>query len=218
MNEDLYATYLEDGAVDAQALDGGEREMLDELRRILAAPETWADPLPDLGDAVVGAIAEARDEDTVPTRATRGRSRPRMWLVGGAAAAVLFVAALVGVLATRDTGTNGQQFALAATGVVPGAAGDATAEPTGTGLSITLHVEHLPPAAPGTFYQAWVKGPKGSVPIGTFHAHRDDGPIELWSGVDPDDYPTMTVTIQREGAGPQSSGVVVMTGHVPNGD
>ncbi len=137
-------------------------------------------------------------------------------LLGAAAAALLAVVAIAGVLATRG-GDAGEEFQLAATELVPEASADATVEATGSGLSITLSVEDLPPAAPGTFYQAWMKGPDGSIPIGTFHARDGDGPIELWSGVDAARYPTMTVTIQQEGAGPESSGRVVLTGDIPTG-
>ena len=101
---------------------------------------------------------------------------------------------------------DGEWFELAATDVIPGASASATVESTGSGLSISLTVDGLPPAEPGTFYQAWMRGDDDSVPIGTFHARDGDGSIELWSGVDVDDYPTMTVTIQQEGAGPESSG------------
>ena len=99
--------------------------------------------------------------------------------------------------------------------MIPGASGRASVESTGSGLSISLTVDGLPPAQPGTFYQAWMRGDGGSVPIGTFHAREGGGPIELWSGVDVADYPTMTVTIQQEGAGPESSGVVVLRGEIP---
>ncbi len=99
--------------------------------------------------------------------------------------------------------------------MIPGASGRASVESTASGLSISLTVDGLPPAEPGTFYQAWMRGDGGSVPIGTFHAHEGGGPIELWSGVDVADYPTMTVTIQQEGAGPESSGVVVLRGEIP---
>ena len=41
---------------------------------------------------------------------------------------------------------EGESFALAATDVVPGASGRATVEETGSGLSISLSVDGLPPA------------------------------------------------------------------------
>ena len=36
----------------------------------------------------------------------------------------------------------------------------------------------------------------------------------LWSGVDLERYPTLTVTLQQEGAGAESSGQVVLSGTV----
>ena len=136
--------------------------------------------------------------------------RPR----GCVAAAVILVVALGAALVTSD-GDGGESFALAETDEIPGASGSATVESTGSGLSISLTVEGLPPAEPGTFYQAWMRNDTDSVPIGTFHAREGDGPIELWSGVDVAEYPTMTVTLQQEGAGPESSGVVVLRGQIP---
>ena len=133
--------------------------------------------------------------------------------VAAAAAALLAVVAGA-VLVSRD-GDDGESFTLAATEVIPAASAEATVESTGSGLSISLTIDGLPPAEPGTFYQAWMRGDVGSVPIGTFHAREGDGPIELWSGVDVADYPTMTVTIQQEQAGPESSGIVVLRGEIP---
>ncbi len=141
----------------------------------------------------------------------------RPLLTVAAAAAVVVVVALGAVLVTRD-GDGGESFALADTEVVPGASGSATVESTGSGLSISLTIDGLPPAEPGTFYQAWMRSETDSVPIGTFHAREGDGPIELWSGVDVADYPLMTVTLQQEGAGPESSGIVVLRGEIPSPD
>jgi hypothetical protein len=40
--------------------------------------------------------------------------------------------------------------------------------------------------------------------------------VVLWSGVELTDYPKLTVTLQSEGAGPASSGRVVLTGDIPD--
>jgi len=203
-DHERYGDYLEtgEGAPD----DPGTRAALDELRGALRSPEVWAEPPLDLGDAVVAAVREEVAENTpVPRR------RPRSFALLATAAAILVVLGVGAVLLTQED-DDSTQVALAATELAPAAQGEVTIDETGSGLSISLDVEDLPPAAPGTFYQAWMKGDAGSVPIGTFHAREDDGPIELWSGVDIDDYPTMTVTIQEEGAGPESSGKVVLSG------
>jgi hypothetical protein len=211
-DEERYASYLEDETLD-DSLDDAARAELDELRRLLASASTWDDPPPDLADGIVADI----QTEAPQVRPTAGRRRPT-WLrplatVAAAAAALVAVAAGV-ILVARD-GDDGESFALAATEVIPAASGNATVESTGSGLAISLTIDGLPPAEPGTFYQAWMRGDVGSVPIGTFHAREGDGPIELWSGVDVADYPLMTVTIQEEGAGPESSGIVVLRGEIP---
>jgi hypothetical protein len=221
--QDHYADYLENGVDDGET-SFVARAGLDSVRELLAQPEVWAEPPADLGDAIVDAVRTATVAGSdMPARPGGGAHRAtgaashrgRNLLLAAAAAAVLVALAVTAVIASRDN-SHAQRFTLTATALAPDATGSATARATGSGLEINLSVDNLPPAAPGTFYQAWVKGPKGSVPIGTFHAHRNDGPIHLWSGVDPREYPTMTVTIQREGAGPQSSGRVVLTGKVPH--
>jgi hypothetical protein len=228
-DEERFAKYFEDGIPDDELAEGARAE-LDDLLQLFAASSTWEQPPPELGDDVVAGIRAAGPAVAVPsspgapTAATAPALQPhafpetqrRRWLrpVLAAAAAVVIVAALGAVLTSRGN-PDGRSFALAATEVVPGAGGRATVVETGSGLSISLSIDGLPPAEPGTFYQAWMRGEAGSVPIGTFHARRDDGRIELWSGVDVGDYPTMTVTIQQEGAGPESSGVVVLRGDLP---
>jgi hypothetical protein len=221
-DEERYAGYFEGETFDDDTLDDNARAELDELLRLFAKSTTWEEPPPDLADSVVAgiraaglAVPETPLPIADPVPATPSAPR-RNWFrpVLVAAAAVVLVVALGAVLATRD-GSEGESFALAATDVIPGVSGSATVEQTGSGLSISLSVEGLPPAEPGTFYQAWMRGEAGSVPIGTFHARESGDSIELWSGVDVADYPTMTVTIQQEGAGPESSGVVVLRGDLP---
>ena len=50
------------------------------------------------------------------------------------------------------------------------------------------------------------------VPIGTFSS--SDGRVTLWSGVSPDDFPTMTVTIEAADNDQASSGRRVLVGEV----
>ena len=90
----------------------------------------------------------------------------------------------------------------------------ARVEELGSGVAIELDVRGLPPAPPGTYYQGWVKGAEGLVTVGTFHLRGGDDTVELWSGVPLDRYPTLTVTLQDEGAGQESSGRVVLSGEV----
>lgn len=148
-----------------------------------------------------------------------GRWGARQGVLLAVAAVALVVVGVVGGLAVgRDSdvgpATGGDEVALAGTDLEPQASGRARVEETGSGVEVWLDVSGLPPAAPGTYYQAWVKGDGGAVTIGTFHLREGDDPVILWSGVELDDYPTLTVTLQQEGAGAESSGQVVLTGDV----
>ncbi|MFG1914907.1 anti-sigma factor domain-containing protein [Micromonospora sp. NPDC048898] len=102
-------------------------------------------------------------------------------------------------------------FVATGTDLAPGSTAEVSVVDTPAGSSIVLEPSGLPAAAPGSYYAAWLKGPRGSVPIGSFHERRTGVPIELWSGVDIEAYPTLTVTLQAEGAPPTPSGIVVMT-------
>lgn len=131
-----------------------------------------------------------------------------------AAAAVVVLAGVVGILMRNDDGA-GREFTVAGTELAPDASAVATVEDTGSGVSIELDVHGLPPAEPGTYYQAWLKGSDGElVTVGTFHMRGGDDRVELWSGVPVDRYPTLTVTLQHEDAGQESSGRVVLSGDV----
>ena len=104
-------------------------------------------------------------------------------------------------------------ISLSGTELAPGAVGSAGLIPTPNGWAIDFDVDGLPPAAPGTYYQAWVNNGVESISVGSFHMRGDTPtPIALWSGVDLEEYRTLNVTIQDEGGGQESSGVLVMTG------
>ena len=57
-------------------------------------------------------------------------------------------------------------------------------------------------------------GEDEAVTMGTFHMRSGDATVTLWSGVDVDEYPTLTITLQKEGAGPESSGEVYLRGSI----
>lgn len=133
-----------------------------------------------------------------------------------AAAAIVVVAGLVAVALTFGSSSDddgGREVALAGTELAPDASATALVEELGSGVAIELDISDLPPAEPGTYYQAWLKSPNDElITIGTFHMRAGDETVELWAGVDLADYPTLTVTLQQEGAGPASSGQVVLSG------
>jgi hypothetical protein len=124
--------------------------------------------------------------------------------------------AVVTLVSVRGGGRNneGRELALNPTALAPAASGQIHAANLADGVRIILDVSGLPPAAPGTYYEAWVrKSPEVGVSAGTFHL-RGGGhsSIELWAGVPVEEYPLFTVTVQEEGKGAASSGKVVLSG------
>jgi Anti-sigma-K factor rskA, C-terminal len=212
---------LADPAVWAEPAPGGADALLAAIRAgsDAAAPGPPPSPAPSPGgeddDAPV-AVPAATGIDTA--RARRARLRPtRRWVAAGAAAAVIaVVAGMIGAgLADDDGGRpEGTEFAISGTDLAPRASAVATVNILGAGVGIGLEVEGLPPAAPGTYYEAWMSGPDGKVSAGTFHMRGGDDGVYLWSGVDPDRYPTLSVTLEDEDGDPASSGRVVLDGPV----
>jgi Anti-sigma-K factor rskA len=217
VNEDEFADFLDNGSRASGPRDESTRDTATRFRDLLADDAVWAEPSPTGVDDLLAAI-QAEPGGTVPAAPaarprvpSRGRSRR---LVLAAAAAIVAVAGVVGVLVRSADDGAGQDFAVAGTELAPNASAVATVEETGSGVAIELDVSGLPPAEPGTYYQAWVKGPDGLVTVGTFHMRAGDDHVDLWSGVPLDRYPTLTVTLQQEGAGQESSGRVVLSGEV----
>jgi hypothetical protein len=214
-DDDRRIAYL--AGEDDGSLLAHERAGLDELRAILAAPAVWEEPPPSLEDSVVGAIEhEARPRaQTAHVRRRPRRSftwpRPALALAGVAAAAL---AALVIVLGVRGGGQAPQRFAMVVSGtaLAPTAHGRATLTKTSSGWRIELRASGLPHLANGRYYEAWLKNPAGVlVPVGTFN---DAKQVTLWSGVPATQFRTLTVTEQRAGANPRSSGLRVLTGTI----
>ncbi len=205
---DSIAQYLATGR--APGVTGDESVQLDGMRGLLADEAMWASPPPELAEPIVRGV-----EASAAVAARRGLAQRARWPVVGASAVA--AALVVALLVTERLGRSGTddvtQVALAGTNLAPDASGSATARETPTGLAITLHVDGLAPAPPRSYYQAWLAGEAGPVAIGTFHVRAgDDDRIELWSGVDPDAYPTLTVTIEPEDGNPASSGRRVLAG------
>ncbi|MEV6282773.1 anti-sigma factor [Kribbella sp. NPDC051770] len=203
---------------DASSLGGDARE----LESLLLLPQMWAEVPAELKDRclAVSRVAESEPASVVPFRVSRSlrqrATRPRRRLAVLAAAAAAVIAAATGLVITAGQPET-QTFALSGTALATGAKGTAELRETPSGFEITLRTSGLEGAAPGTYYEAWVKGEKGLVPIGTFHLRGGPDRVVLWSGVDMVAYPTMTVTVQPEGGGAASSGRVVLSGAVPRG-
>lgn len=190
------------------------------VARLLADESLWSDPPEDLEESIVNAIraervAQPAPDATAPGSAAGrvGRRVHRRWWQAAAAALVAVVAA--GVLVLLPDGETEDQVALGIDGteLAPGASAAAVVDELANGVAIRLEIVGLEPAPDGAYYQGWVRSEDGElVSIGTFHQRGGDGPVTLWSGVPLADYPTLTVTLQREGEGNDSSGKVVLRG------
>ena len=175
------------------------------LADLLADPATWAEPRAGLEDDVVSAVVESRRSH--PSRRLR-----RSWLAASAAVAASI--AIVAGIATTQGGAHADYAArLNATSLAPTARATAALEREDAGFRVDLDAHALPRLAAAEYYQAWLKNAGGtSVPIGTFSS--GEGHVTLWSGVSPETFSTMTVTIEAADNNQASSGRVVLAGGV----
>ena len=227
-SEQWLAAYLEQGrpgwwepepdAPDVASADAARR-----LRALLAEPDSWAEPPAGLLDELLTSIDSERSGSAKATRpvavpgpaAGRGgrrRTHIRRTVRAGAAALLAAAAVVIALVVTRGPATT--DVVLAGTRLAPAASATAKMHATPSGLAIELDVSGLPPSPRGYYYQAWMKGPRGLVTIGTFHMRGGPaGTIELWSAVTLAGYPVITVTREPEDGNPASSGQVVLTSH-----
>jgi len=217
VNEDDFAEFLDSGRRRPGADDAAPGDTSVRFRDLLADDAVWAEPSPRGADDLLAAIqAESRDTAVTAARPSPPRAgvSAQRRLILSAAAGLVILAGALGVLLRAGGDGDGRSVEVAGTELAPEASAVARVEETGSGVAIELDVSGLPPAEPGTYYQAWMKGPDGLVTVGTFHLRGGDDSVELWSGVPPDRYPTLTVTLQQEGAGQESSGRVVLSGDI----
>ncbi|WP_436499478.1 anti-sigma factor [Actinokineospora sp. HUAS TT18] len=192
------------------------------IATLLREEYVWTALPPDLWQRTWAQLDTASEttppvEDVIELAPARERRRLTTPVL---AAASIVPVALVGILAfvagASSTETSPDHlFALRGTELQPDARGEAALRHTASGLEISIDITGLPPAPANSYYQGWLKGDTGAVTIGTFHARDGADDIVLWSGViDTAKYRTLTVTIQGEGAGPASSGRVLLAGHI----
>lgn len=206
MTED-HSEYLASGSGEKPA----DRDRLDMIRAILADEATWSEPPPEVGDAVIASIAASPEPDR---RSDPGRSRSSKLLAGVAAAAAVLVV-IVGIFTALDGETEEIVMAVEGTELEAEASGQATLVPTGDGWSIRLEVSDLPAAEPGSYYEGWMWNDEGQgVSIGTFHLRGGGETVILWSGVSPDDYPSIWVTREDEDGDASASDRVVLWGRL----
>lgn len=187
-------------------LDAEEQADLSTLADLLGDPSTWAEPRASLEDAVVHAV----DNSPASTRPRRWR---RLIFSAAAAAAILVAVSLVSFGVIAGNSSPDYRAALTGTELAPLSHASADIDHNSAGFHITLDAHGLPALPPGEYYQAWLKNNANVlVPIGTFSS--SDGRVTLWSGVSPDDFPTMTVTVEKADNDQASSGQRVLTGLV----
>lgn len=215
-------------------------EEIRRIEALLGDPELWEEPDMADEDAIVSAITtESRrvepisedpseqatlsageaqmlygdsDEQSVESNVVP-ISRARRWAVPvmSAAAGIILALAAVAIVGSFDDRPDGEvTLVLDGTDLAPDAEAEAMVVGLNAGTRIELDVSNLAPAAPGTYYEVWMrKDADIGVSAGTFHLRGGDAAIELWAGVLLEDYPLVTVTIQDE-ADPTSSGRVVL--------
>ena len=226
-SQEWLADYLEHGRPGAQepgsdVPDLASAHAAQRLRALLAEPDSWAEPPAGLLEAILADADRERSAPAGPPRPAalpgraagrdgRRRTRMRRSVRAGAAALLAAAAVVIGIVVTRGPVTT--DVAMAGTRLALGASATAKLHTTPSGLAIELDVSGLPPSPPGYYYQAWMKGPRGLVTVGTFHLRGGPGTVELWSAVSLADYPTITVTREPEDGNPASSGQVVLTNH-----
>jgi hypothetical protein len=128
------------------------------------------------------------------------------FIAGAAVSTLLFGAGTV-AQAVFNKPKFDSSFDLTPTDLLPGATGKVKMRRNDTGTRIDLDVSGLPLPPDGGYYQAWAKGPKGIVTIGTFSM---EGKVVLWSGVPLNGFNEMTITIEPDDGNPASSGKRVL--------
>jgi hypothetical protein len=195
-------------AAAARAIDSGASSLATPPVIPSAIPTDLPPAVPPAEPPAVPTGVPTSAPAATPRRIGSARARRTWWL---SSAGVAAAALLVAVVAWPHPQTT--TFAMAGTSLAPKASAVAELQPKSAGVAIRLEIKGLTAAPPGAYYAAWLKGPTGVVPVGTFHWHKGGIPIDLWSGVTSDAYPQLFVTLQREGQPPDPSSQVVLSGH-----
>lgn len=178
------------------------RAEVEELRPLPAFLDAAAPPpsLPaDLRERTLAAVAAApRPESSIEEDAPgaspvvdlgEARARPRRRWTGPllAAGAVAASVVLVATIAVRS-GDGGVTTPLA----LGATSGTVEIERTPSGWRIELAIE-LPRRDGGAYYEAFLEGPAGRVPVGTFNEGED---VTLWAGVPPSVFRDFVIVAQ----------------------
>ena len=215
-NEDREALIAGDRA---GSLDHEELADVALLARLLGDPSTWAEPPAGLeGDVMLaveradalarrriigGDRCQSRGEDSAPAHHVVGRVRGRGNRDSSREASSR--------PSRRRVPTSPPSSARPA--AAPAASASAKITHNGAGFRIVLDARGLPALPAGEYYQAWLKNSAGiGVPIGTFSS--SDGRVTLWSGVSPQDFPVISVTVEKADGNQTPSGNRVLAGEV----
>jgi hypothetical protein len=210
-----WADYLDPGAADP-GLPHSQAVALDRIAGRLATSALWEGPPPRLRQAVLDGDRShdrrAGRARVFPAPGRMARFRPvRSWWIAAAGLVVLVGLVAVALLWPRP---EVRLYRLSGTAIAPTAAAVARLHARPAGVAISLQIRGLAPSGPDEFYAAWLRGPQGVVPVGSFHWRRGASPVDLWSGVEVDRYPELLVTLQREGGPATPSEQVVLTGRI----
>jgi Anti-sigma-K factor rskA len=140
------------------------------------------------------------------------RRRGPHWIIAAVAGAAAALIGAVGFTQLRhQTPQVDATATLVAAAAQPGAAGAVNMRETKSGWEFRLNTTNLPLLEKPQFYEAWIEGDKGLIPIGTFHTGVD---VVLWGGVELDEYPKIVITREQEDGNPAASNDRVLTGNI----
>ena len=99
------------------------------------------------------------------------------------------------------------------------AAGQTVETHTSNGWSVQLTAAHLPELKSGQVYECWWSGPGNKLSsAGTFTVGSSGtASVQMWTAANPDDYPTVQITVENAGQANQL-GRVVLTGTISDDD
>jgi Anti-sigma-K factor rskA len=164
-----------------------------------------AKPTPQTADRSLASDAGGVFE----TQPQRKKSSWR-WIAPIAIAASFVAGLFVTRLRSTQLPINARTTMVAARSY-PNASGTINMRETNSGWEFRLNTKGLPRLDKPFFYEAWIEGEKGLVPIGTFHNGVD---VVLWGGVELDEYPKVVITKEREDGDPGASSERVLQGAV----
>ncbi len=185
---EIAASFTAEDMEPSVELRGSTLDLIAKTPQTARRPGTGAE---DLGPVVEPARSTESPEQAIGGSGSRNEWSSRQWLLGAAAALLVFVAlAVVAVMATRTSGTDSTNE-VAAVLDAPDAVHTAMLGEDGATASSDLEVVHsaqhdgavvvgdaVPIPEPGHVYQLWGITPDGAVSAGLFEP-TDDGTVEV---------------------------------------